>query len=71
MKLDNLTSLSDDALLDKADTARSRLTFYNAADGDARVAETEARGRARDNWNTVKVELERRNLTARPGDYLL
>lgn len=67
----NLTNLTNEALLDKADSVRSKLSFYNAADGDARVAETEARGRALTAWKEVKAELERRGLTARPGDYLL
>ena len=66
-----LNEATDTELLDLADKARSRVSYHNAAEGQAYSKEQAARQAANRYWDAVKQELTKRDLTARPGQYLL
>lgn len=66
-----LNETTDTELLDLADKARSRVSYHNAAEGAMYSQEAPARAAAKRYWDAVKQELSRRELTARPGQYLL
>ena len=71
----NLQEILDDTtneeLLNLADKARSRLSYYNAAEGKSYWEEKAKKEAAYNYWNAVRLELKKRCLTARPGQYLL
>jgi hypothetical protein len=66
-----LSEVTDTELLDLADKARSRVSYHNAAEGASYTNEASARRAAFNYWDAVKQELTKRDLTARPGQYLL
>jgi hypothetical protein len=62
---------TSDELLDMADAARLKLSYFNAAEGECFVQERAARFEARKAWREIEAELKARNLKARPGNYLI
>ena len=68
-KMKDLTHLSDEEVLNCYDLARSRMSYYNAAEGNW-SKETTERNNAKHYLNIVRSELKRRRLEGRPGNYL-
>ena len=66
----DLTVMTDEEVLDQYDSARSDMSYYNAAEGNW-SQETNARNAARAYLNDVWAEITKRSLTPRQGNYLL
>ena len=64
-----LNEATDEEILDEFDSARSSMSYYNAAEGNW-SAETEGRTAAYAYLREVSDELDKRNLEGRPGTYL-
>ena len=58
-------------LLLEADAIRLDVSYYNAAEGRAWRDEAGGRSRAKSYWSDVQVELNRRNVVPREGNFLL
>jgi hypothetical protein len=70
LKVEEFDSATDEQILDAADSARSSMSYYNAAEGNW-SRETNARNACRAYLSEVYKELSKRELKARPGNYLL
>ena len=68
---EDLEMLSDTEVLDIYDNARSKVAFYNAADGSSWHNETDGRQAARRWLAEVQEEVDSRDLKPRKGNYLL
>ena len=69
LKPEDLSTATDEQILDAYDNARGSMSYYNAAEGNW-SSETDERNKAYHYLNEVGTELQRRNLTGRPGNYL-
>ena len=68
--MESLIDMTDEQILDAYDAVRSRMSFFNAAEGNW-GRETGARNACSTRLDNIRGELESRGLVARPGQYLL
>jgi hypothetical protein len=66
----DLNEMTDEEVLDAFDSIRSDVSYYNAAEGNW-SRETTERNAAKKRMQEIWLEIQKRNLTSRPGNYLL